>query len=115
MAGFWTQTEAGHTVHVNGDPNMSEDTRAALMKVMDALIAEKQVEDKAFKELWSKAKAAGISEDDASWWFNEGIEYQKAQSKKRIEYLERRLREEIEAHKPTKGGDSLSHDSHPLP
>lgn len=102
MPGFWTKTEKGHMVHVNGDPNMSEETRLALTQVMDALIEQKQVEDKAFKELWGKVREVGISEDDASWWFNEGIEYQKAQSKKRIEYLERRIREEIEAHKPTR-------------
>lgn len=102
MPGFWTQTKDGQPVHINGDPNMSEETRSALMQVMEALIAEKHVEDKAFKELWDKAKETIISEDAASWWFNEGIEYQKAQSKKRIEYLERRLREEIEAHKPVR-------------
>lgn len=79
---------------------MNEETRLALTQVMDALIEQKQVEDKAFKELWNKVKEVAIGEDDASWWFNEGIEYQKAQSKKRIEYLERRLREEIETHKP---------------
>lgn len=66
MSGFWTQTEAGHTVHVNGDPSMSEETRAALTQVMDALIKEKQVEDKAFKDLWGKLKDVRISEDDAS-------------------------------------------------
>lgn len=100
MSGFWTHTADGQLVHINGDPNMSEETRSALMQVMEALIAEKRVEDEAFKELWNKVKEVAIGEDAASWWFNEGIEYQKAQSKKRIEYLERRLREEIETHKP---------------
>ncbi|TXH52961.1 MAG: hypothetical protein E6Q97_14140 [Desulfurellales bacterium] len=37
MPGFWTQTEAGHTVHINGDPDMSAETRQALCAVMDAV------------------------------------------------------------------------------
>lgn len=37
MAGFWTNTPDGHTVHINGDPNMSEETRLALCAVLDAV------------------------------------------------------------------------------
>lgn len=37
MNGFWTKTPDGHTVHINGDPNMSKETRLALCAVMDAV------------------------------------------------------------------------------
>jgi hypothetical protein len=35
MPGFWTKTPDGHTVHINGDPNMSEETRLALSVMLD--------------------------------------------------------------------------------
>lgn len=36
MAGFWTTTPEGGTVHINGDPNMPEETLNALLGLMDA-------------------------------------------------------------------------------
>lgn len=36
MSGFWTKTLDGHTIHINGDPKMSEKTRLALCELMDA-------------------------------------------------------------------------------
>lgn len=36
MDGFYTTTTAGHLIHINGDPNMSEETRLALCELMDA-------------------------------------------------------------------------------
>jgi hypothetical protein len=100
MPGFWTQTEDGRAIHVNGNPNMSEETRLALVKAMDVLVKQVEEEGKAFGELWDKVQDTEIDKEKAAWWFNEGIEYQVARSRKRIEYLERRLREEIEAHRP---------------
>lgn len=37
MPGFWTKTPGGHTVHINGDPQMSEETRLALSVLLDAV------------------------------------------------------------------------------
>lgn len=35
MPGFWTKTPDGHTVHINGNPNMSDETRLALSILLD--------------------------------------------------------------------------------
>jgi hypothetical protein len=35
MTGFWTKTPDGHTVHINGDPAMNEETRLALSVMLD--------------------------------------------------------------------------------
>ena len=40
MPGFWTKTPEGHTIHINGDPAMSEETRFALSVMMDKLTKE---------------------------------------------------------------------------
>lgn len=34
MPGFWTQTEAGRSVHIYGDPGMSAETKQALCVLM---------------------------------------------------------------------------------
>lgn len=36
MSGFWTTTPDGHTIHINGDPQMSKETRFALSVMLDA-------------------------------------------------------------------------------
>ena len=37
MPGFWTKTPDGHTIHSNGDPTMSEETRFALSVMLDTV------------------------------------------------------------------------------
>jgi hypothetical protein len=100
MPGFWTQTEAGHTIHINGDPNMSEETRLAITRLADAYAKQREAQEKAFQHVWDQGGNDGVDKDKALWWFLAGIDWQEEKINKRIEYLERRLREEIEAHKP---------------
>lgn len=38
--GFYMRTPEGNTVHVNGDPNMAEETAAALGEMMDAVVKQ---------------------------------------------------------------------------
>lgn len=101
MPGFWTTTPAGHTVHVNGDPNMPEETRLALCQLMDAYHKQDDARRKSFEHVWGQGNHTGIDKEEAYWWFSAGCDWPGEQSKKRIEWLEKRLRQEIEAHMPT--------------
>ena len=38
--GFYTQTPSGHITHIHGDPNMIEETLAALTHMMDLAAAQ---------------------------------------------------------------------------
>lgn len=38
--GFWTETPEGYMVHVQGDPNMSAETLAALMDMADLAVKQ---------------------------------------------------------------------------
>jgi len=98
MPGFYTKTEAGHTVHINGDPNMSEETRAALCAMMEAAVQRHEAEHAEFLRI---ANLVPRDDDDNDfWWFRQGVDWQQKNSIKRIEELEKRLRDEIEAGKP---------------
>lgn len=44
MPGFWVKREDGNDVHINGDPNMPEETLQALLATLDA--AGKQYAEK---------------------------------------------------------------------
>lgn len=96
MSGFWTKTELGHTIHINGDPNMSEETRLAITRLADAYAKLREMQEKAFEHVWGQDNNDGIDKDIAREWFLVGVDWQEEQAKKRIEYQERRSREEIE-------------------
>lgn len=76
MAGFWTKTGDGTPVHINGDPNMSEETKQALMALMEAIAANYRRERTAFEQLWSQdVKVNMRTEEDKEWafyWFDLG-------------------------------------------
>lgn len=97
MQGFWMKTDGGEVVHVNGDPNMSQETKQALGQLMDALAEQYVAQEKSFNHVWNQpGNKDGIDKEQALWWFRAGAGWQEINSKKRIEYLEHRLRQEIE-------------------
>lgn len=103
MPGFYTQTESGRTIHINGDPNMSEETRLALVAVMEAAVKQMNIEQQEFQRQWSLIPREGKSQSDAYFWFRAGVTFEYERAAKRIEYLEKRLRQEIEAQTPVRG------------
>lgn len=36
--GFWTETEQGRVIHIDGDPNMSKETRQVLCRLADEAV-----------------------------------------------------------------------------
>jgi hypothetical protein len=77
MSGFWTKTPGGETIHINGDPNMSEETAQALGAVMDTLVKRFNAMEKSFNHVWDQpGNKDGISKEQALWWFRAGADWQ---------------------------------------
>lgn len=69
--GFWTKTPQGQTIHIKGDPNMSEETVTALGNMMDLAAKEMEQLRKDFEQLWKQLGGEG-SKQQAWRWFERG-------------------------------------------
>jgi NTP pyrophosphatase (non-canonical NTP hydrolase) len=63
---FWTKTPDGNTVHINGNPGMSEETRLALATVMDAAAKQYAAQQDEGSEHMTMTKLIAEEQRDAA-------------------------------------------------
>lgn len=87
MPGFWTKTEGGETIHINGDPNMSEADRLTITRMADAFAAKYDREQRAFDGQWHEENNPGIDRKRALYWFRLGVGWEEIEKDKRVKEL----------------------------